>query len=265
MIVMPSNNTGSEVRALHERHPGRLAMLVSPGGWRAPYGEFAIDNGRFAVWARGKQWSEQDFLSLIERAMEYRHLLRWIVVPDVVEDCEATHREWDAWEPRLRQYGVPLAFAVQDGEKAENVPDGAEVIFVGGTTAWKRRTMYGWCRFFPRVHIARINTERWLWNCDRCGAESCDGTGWTRGDKVQWSGLVRYLRRSNAGLGPLQQRLKFGVTMETHEVLQRVAERANRLRKTAKVLQGKDAEEVLKDAEALEEVCKMAVQATPRP
>jgi hypothetical protein len=32
-----------------------------------------------------------------------------------------------------------------------------------------------------------------------CGAESCDGTGWFRGDKRQLDGLIQYLEESTNG------------------------------------------------------------------
>lgn len=210
MIVMPTNNTGSECRAIAARFPGRIQNLISPGGWRQPVGMFAIDNGRFPCWRKGSKWNESAFLKLIDTAMP--HMPRWIVVPDVVGNCEATLREWDAWEPRLRQLGVDLAFAVQDGATKEIVPSNADIVFVGGTTDWKWHTAWMWCHAFPRVHLARVNTEKWLWCSANCGAESCDGTGWFRGDKKQTRGLVRYLEMSQQGLSPAQLTLEFART-----------------------------------------------------
>jgi hypothetical protein len=81
----------------------------------------------------------------------------------------------------------------------QDVPSDADVIFVGGSTDWKRRTMSMWCEVFDRVHVGRINTERWLWECDEAGAESCDGTGWFRGRQAQLDGLLSYLSRSRQG------------------------------------------------------------------
>src|SRR5208283_317973 len=99
-------------------------------------------------------------------------------------------------------YGFTPAFAVQDGMTPRDVPLGAGVVFVGGSTKWKRQTLEVWCGGFPRVHVARINTERWLWRCYALGAESCDGTGWFRGDPVQFRGLLDYLALRAGGHGP---------------------------------------------------------------
>src|SRR5690606_19465502 len=85
---------------------------------------------------------------------------RWLLVPDVVADRDATIARWREWEPKLRPFGFPLAFAVQDGMTAEDVPADADVIFVGGTTDWKWRTVWRWCHDFPRVHVGRVNGYR---------------------------------------------------------------------------------------------------------
>ena len=117
--------------------------------------------------------------------------------------------EWDQWAPRLQKDGWALAMAVQDDMKPEDVPGEAEVVFVGGTTLWKRRTIHMWCEEFSRVHVGRINTEKWLWACHRAGAESTDGTGWFRGSARQLNGLKRYLERTDAGLSDPGARLPY--------------------------------------------------------
>mgnify|MGYP003656587610 CR=1 FL=1 len=99
-----------------------------------------------------------------------------------------------------------LALAVQDGMMPEDVPDDFDrengVIFVGGSTHWKLKSMKMWCDNFKRVHIARVNTESRLWKCHNAGAESVDGTGFFRGDQNQTEGLYRYLEESTKGERP---------------------------------------------------------------
>ena len=218
-VIMPSNN--SNAHRLELNHPGRMALLMGPGGWRTPRSlPFSLDNGRFVCWSKGQAWDESEFNRLTDAAM--LHAIdgggcfpSWLVVPDVVGDAVATFEEWRLREPRLRQsLGVPLALAVQDGMTPESVRNNAnpDVIFIGGSTEWKRRTVWNWCHEFPRVHVGRVNTAKWLWNAHRCGAESTDGTGWFRGDKRQLRGLVGYLQRSDKGLGPFQQDLEFART-----------------------------------------------------
>ena len=53
---------------------------------------------------------------------------RWVLVPDVVADREATLAKWEQYAPVAVRYGWPLAIAVQDGMTPADIPAGAEVI-----------------------------------------------------------------------------------------------------------------------------------------
>lgn len=211
MIVMPANNNAMRVGWLAGRFPDRIGHLYSPGGLRGPYDfmPFGLDNGRFACWANGVAWDGEAFLGMLARVQDSGLSPRFVLIPDVVGDRDATLREWDRWWNPVNRFGWPLAFAAQDGMTPDDVPREAVVVFLGGTTEWKRSALHLWCESFPRVHVGRINTERWLWECHRAGAESCDGTGWLRGDPVQWRGLLRYLETSAAGKGEAQNPLPF--------------------------------------------------------
>jgi len=218
LVVMPSNNTGATVRSIAQRFPGRLAHLIGPGGWRTPFLPYALDNGAFGAWASGTPFNEDAFCELLARAQCHEEASRaggsceaplWVAVPDVVADRRATLDSWGAWAPRLRRYGWPLAFVVQDEMVRQDVPGDADVVFVGGTTKWKWSTVPAWCAWFRRVHVGRVNRPRALDYLDQLGAESCDGTGWLRGDQVQLNGLIDFLAgRTNLRLfdapdGPL--------------------------------------------------------------
>jgi hypothetical protein len=122
-------------------------------------------------------------------------------VPDVVADRIATIDLWHQWTAPIRAIlpWVPLAFAVQDGMTKADVPENADIVFVGGTTEWKWRNLREWTDNFPRVHVARVNSERLLWMSDKAGAESCDGTGWMRGGEDRIEELQRYLHQSTGG------------------------------------------------------------------
>lgn len=198
MIVMPTNNCGFTAGYIAGQFPGRIAHLYSPDGWRRPkpFVGYALDNGRFS-----KTWQADTYWQMLDAAAQADAMPMWALVPDVVGDRDGTLREWDTYAPRVQSYGWPMAFAVQDGMTMNDVPQDAAVVFVGGTTAWKRRTLSMWCAAFVRVHVGRINTNQWLWECHEAGAESCDGTGWFRGDQAQLAGLRSYLDRTSKGLG----------------------------------------------------------------
>jgi hypothetical protein len=121
------------------------------------------------------------------------HKPLWAACPDRVGDAEKTSKMWKRYHKIILHFDILPAFVVQDGHKAKDIPDNAEVIFVGGTTEWKRKTIRYWCKNFPRVHVGRINTLKWLRYVQNAGAESCDGTGWGRGDKRQLNGLIYFL------------------------------------------------------------------------
>ena len=204
MMVMLANNTGAIVHYLAGKYEGRIGHLYSPGAERKPvfWLPYALDNGRFVCWSQGQTWDEAAYLRLLD---SHGKAALWCLVPDVVADRDATLRQWDKWLPRMA--GLTLALALQDGMTTADVPNEADVLFVGGTTEWKRRTLYEWPKNHGRVHVGRINTEKWLWGCEQAGVESCDGTGWFRGDQVQLRGLLRYLDRSARGVGPRQRSL----------------------------------------------------------
>jgi hypothetical protein len=201
MLVMPSNNTGIEMGRMVGMYPNQVGHLLNPTRVTRTYEwlPFAVDNGRFAASACGKPWDGEQFVAYLHNVASMGHAPLWVVVPDVVGDADQTLRSWGEWSDRLSVFGWPLALAVQDGMTPQDVPSDADVIFVGGSTDWKRRTMSMWCEVFDRVHVGRINTERWLWECDEAGAESCDGTGWFRGRQAQLDGLLSYLSRSRQG------------------------------------------------------------------
>lgn len=203
MIVMPANNTGFDLGWIARAHPDQLGWLFSPDGWRHPRRglPYALDNGAFTAFNNDKPWDEDGFTEMLEKADRLPYPPLWVLVPDVVANREATLALWQQWCKALRDYGWPLAFAVQDGMTQADVPKDADVIFVGGSTTWKWATVQQWCKDNPRVHVGRVNGFRGLWLCRQYGAESCDGTGWFRGDDEQLAGLERYLEQaSGAGL-----------------------------------------------------------------
>ena len=202
MIVMPSNQSGATFGWLAGRFTGKLGWLLSPDGWRTPYHwiEYALDNGAFQAFTNEESWDEDAYVGMLEKARLVPRPPRWVLAPDVVADKPATLDLWIQWRKALRDYGWPLAFAVQDGMTQADVPKDADVIFVGGSTAWKRRTVLDWCRNNRRVHVGRVNGYDFLKGCHDAGAESCDGTGWFRGDQVQLGGLDRYLEESTTGV-----------------------------------------------------------------
>lgn len=222
---MPANNAKLEVGYLAGKYPGRVGHLYSPGGYpKQPYGDwlpYALDNGRFGAWKQALEhcgdggawadwWKPEQFITMVQHfAIQCEQKPLWVVVPDVVGDREATLREWDRWAPQLRDlYRVSLAFAVQDGMTEADVPELADVVFVGGTTNWKWLHYDRWPKAGFRTHVGRVNGYQYLRDCHRAGVESVDGTGFFRGDQNQLRGLRAYLEQADKGdFGDVQMQM----------------------------------------------------------
>lgn len=198
MIVMPANSTNELVHLWAGRWPGSIGHLYTPERRERirPWLPYALDNGRFADVAHKRDFDPARFLAHLERYAWLEQRPLWIVVPDVPFDGTATLAWWDEWEPKLRDYRLPLALAVQDGICAKEVRSRlapGDVVFVGGTTTWKWGTAESWCRDFPRVHVGRVNSPVRLRHLRSWGCESCDGSGWFRGKSPQVVGLAECL------------------------------------------------------------------------
>jgi len=117
----------------------------------------------------------------------------------VVADAAATLEQYEEYRAELG--GIPPALAVQNGmmpEDVRNLSVQPAIIAVGGTTEWKWETVEMWAAEFSRIHMLRVNQPSKLDYLNRLGVESCDGTGWNRGNEVQKNGVERFLRANVA-------------------------------------------------------------------
>lgn len=183
-MIMPANHSSPTVHYFAGKYPGRIGWLVGPSArlktklrdWM-PY---ALDNDAFTSFSKGVPWDVTAWRECLKWARSSGKKPLWVLVPDVVSDRVATMERWKEFSPEASAFEWPLAFAVQDGMKPSDVPENANVVFVGGTTEWKWRSLPVWSRNFPRVHVGRVNELRRLWTCEDFGVESVDGTGWFR-------------------------------------------------------------------------------------
>ena len=202
MIVMPANATGWFWHCL-ARETGRIGHLYSPGAERGPWPwlPYALDNGAFAAWDQAANvWSPEDWNAdawrkMLRWAQAQQHQPRWAIVPDWIGCGARTLERWAQFE---QEVPFSKALAVQDGMSVAQARDiNPDVICVGGTTEWKWATVETWAREFPRVHVLRVNSPGKLAYLEQLGVESCDGTGWNRGDKTQTLGLELWARKDS--------------------------------------------------------------------
>jgi hypothetical protein len=185
IMVMPSNNSSAIVHYWAGKYEGRIGWLVGPSAMKKtklrPWVPFALDNDAFASWTTGRPWDEAAWLAMLGNVRAQGLSPKWVLVPDVVADRDATLAKWAKYASVAACYGWPLAIAVQDGMTPADIPANAQVIFIGGTTEWKWRSLPMWARTGARVHVGRVNEVERLHICERWRVESVDGTGWMQG------------------------------------------------------------------------------------
>jgi hypothetical protein len=96
----------------------RVGNLFSPGGFWNHKLDFALDNGVYAAWKKGEEWSEQNFLAHLGKIQVSGKAPMWVVCPDVVGDCLATRKKWDLWSDRLRSDYTWLWYCYKCGAKS---------------------------------------------------------------------------------------------------------------------------------------------------
>lgn len=172
------------------KYQDSIGWLVGPSSRRMKkvpcWMPFACDNDKFIAYTNKADWNESAWLEMLSFYRQSNRQPMWVLVPDVVGDRIGTLKSWQKFAPRLKEFGWTLAFAAQDGMTPSDVPEEAEVVFVGGTTEWKWRNVGLFAESFPRVHVGRVNTLPRVWLCHDLGVESVDGTGWFRDGENNW-------------------------------------------------------------------------------
>lgn len=166
--------------------PDQLDRLRAPA---YPALRYAVDNGAWGAFRSGGSFDADAFWRVLDRWGRVRESIRepdWIVCPDIVAGGLASLELSLAWLPYVRQYGHPL-LAVQDGMRPEDLEEHVGPscgLFLGGSTAWKWRTLAEWAAmartYRAHLHVGRVNSERGLRFCRGHGVTSADGTSASR-------------------------------------------------------------------------------------
>lgn len=162
-----------------------VGELVVPRQWslsaleRLEPGRWAIDNGAFSGFDEGA------FVRTLERFAGRPGCL-FVTAPDVVGDAAATLARWPFWAQLIRGLGHAPAFAAQDGLTDDRVPwPELGALFIGGTTAFKESAAATALCGIARakgiwVHWGRVNGRRRYALAQKAGAQSIDGSGFSR-------------------------------------------------------------------------------------
>lgn len=158
--------------------PDMPAMVTQRMGQRPPDGQpWAADNGRYSA---PENYSDAKFLAWLA-AMPVESCL-FATAPDVVGDAAATLALSGPMFAPIRMLGYPVALVAQDGLEDLAVPwDDFDVLFIGGSTAWKlgpaAADIAGEARRRGKwVHMGRVNSLRRMRYAESIGCDSADGT-----------------------------------------------------------------------------------------
>lgn len=202
MRILVSGATAT-VRRLADQYRDHLGVLMTPQNGNRLCSlplPWAADNAAFS------RPDDIKFSRLCVEswALDRYHPPLWVAVPDAVGDHAATLQLFGWWCDEWRhEYGYipfPLAFVLQDGCTAAEVPwDEIEAVFVGGSTRFKLRESESLVRTAKDrgklVHVGRVNTLRRLRFAHDLGADTVDGTAFSMFPDTYIERGVRFLQR----------------------------------------------------------------------
>jgi hypothetical protein len=165
--------------------------LIIPRKWNAPEtltlapGRWAMDNGCFLGFDPGA------FMRMLYAYRHQRGCL-FVTAPDAVGDAAETRYLWQWWAPVIRTCGHTPAFVAQDGIELAQIPwpdhsnhHNPIALFIGGSTKFKEsqlvQSLIGTAKAKGIwAHVGRVNGKRRYEMMLKAGADSIDGTGFTR-------------------------------------------------------------------------------------
>lgn len=189
--------SGPDVRAAMSA--GLIGCMTTPAqGNVIPDGaEYACDNGKFGKgWPGAEAWF--DWLTrTVDRYGADRCL--WAVAPDEPFDAKRTLAESLPWLARIRELGIPAAFAAQDGCDELGLPwDDFDVLFIAGSTEWKTGPVAEQLAREAKergkqIHMGRVNSRQRLRTAEWFGCDSADGTYLAFGPEKNLARLAGWL------------------------------------------------------------------------
>lgn len=163
-------------------HDNGISQMIRGGfAWAADNRMFTGAFREFSnrkAYGRGHKLGWWDWLTLM---LEVRETCKFVVIPDVIRDANATIKRFPDYAPRIKAMGYPVAFVAQDGQENLPLPDDYDALFIGGSTNWKlglgaKRLMLEAKARGKWVHMGRVNSRSRIAYCRSLGIDSVDGT-----------------------------------------------------------------------------------------
>lgn len=171
---------GSFVRMGELWERGDVGVMLTPasGKREALFGLvpfFAWDTGNFT-----RPVVLAHYLDLLAKHRGKGRFL-FATAPDVVADWPRTWELSRGALPLIRALGYPAAIVAQDGMTRLPDTDTWDVLFIGGSTAWKlgnqAERLIAEAKSLGRwVHVGRVNSWKRMRRVQSMGADSADGT-----------------------------------------------------------------------------------------
>jgi hypothetical protein len=160
-------------------------LLLSPLQSWTTYGmRYALDNGAWTAHVTGQPWNEKRFFSCLKARGRDAD---FVVLPDIVGGGVKSFERSHWWLPVVADYTPLPMLPAQDGfidAYVSGMIGPGMGLFVGGTTAWKEKTMAHWAALARATdalcHVGRVNTVRRIALCAAAGADSFDGSAPSR-------------------------------------------------------------------------------------
>ncbi len=198
-MIAYASRTGTRRNLAALRDHGWRLLVSASGCLRHEGFRFALDNGAWSAYTQGKPFDVRAFEVALRKL---GHAADWSVLPDIVAGGMPSLELSLSWMRRVLDESPVALLAVQDGIEPCDVRSflGPRVgIFVGGSTAWKLKTLDDWGRLGRDVgcwvHVGRVNTARRIHHCGVAGVTSFDGTSASR-----YATTVRELDHARAQL-----------------------------------------------------------------
>lgn len=173
-----TSRTGTRSTLAALRRAGWRLLVSATGAHRTEGFPYALDNGAWTAYRKGRPLDEGLFWQLFERLGPGAD---WVVCPDVVGDRRSSLRLTERWLPRLVGRTSLVLIGVQDemtpADIAPWLTSGVGVA-IGGTTPWKLDQLQRrvWAGVGEWGHCLRVNSARRIRLCRASMLHSFDGT-----------------------------------------------------------------------------------------
>lgn len=151
---------------------------------------FMVDNGAFTGKYQFRHWVRG-----LKKLRLYKPQCLGVIIPDKPFDWTTTLAMFKELSPYARSLGFPVALAIQNGVRLEDVKNlDFDTVFVGGDKDFKRRECWpviDYAHEFGKwIHVGRVNGETNL--VKHYGyADSWDGTTFSRHPTQQFEPIRR--------------------------------------------------------------------------